>query len=192
MLGVVLAGGESRRMGADKLDLIVAGEPLWRRQAGVLRAAGADPVVLMRRPGQPAPEGIACWRDVAPQAGPLGGLHAALARGVAPWVAVLAVDMPGIDAAWFRWLQGFCTGEAGAMARQADDYEPLAAIYPAAAIGEVEARIARGELSVQALARALESSGRLRLVPIPPERAQQAANLNTPGDWQAWPGAERR
>ncbi len=44
VVGVVLAGGRSTRMGTDKALLVLDGRPLVARLAGVLRAAGADPV----------------------------------------------------------------------------------------------------------------------------------------------------
>ena len=186
MLGAVLAGGESRRLGYDKAGALLGGEPLWRRQFRVLRSAGAEPVVLVRRPGQETPDGPPCWRDVVRSSGPLGGLHAALSRRSAPWVAVLAVDMPGIDAAWFRWLRGFCRPGVGAMARHASAVEPLAAIYPAEALAEIAARLQRRDLSLQRLALALASAGRMTLLPLPASRAADAESINTPAQRKIW------
>jgi len=186
MLGVVLAGGDSRRLGRDKALLLVDGEPLWQRQMKVLRATGADDVVLIRRPGQAAPPGVVCWRDHVADTGPLGGLHAALAPQSAALVAVLAVDMPGIDEAWFRWLRGFCRDGTGAMARHTDACEPLAAIYPARAIREIEARLAARDHSLQRLALALEAAGCLKLIPLPAEKHSCVASLNTPENLARW------
>ena len=186
VLGAVLAGGRSRRMGRDKAELRLDGEPLWRRQAGVLRAAGLGRVVLIRAAGDLAPSGIECWRDMVPGVGPLGGLHAALRPGAADWIAVLAVDMPGIGPEWFRWLGRFCRPGVGAMARHAEGCEPLAALYPSAAAEEIADRIARGDHSLQRLAAALAESGRMILVPLPAAAAPQVANVNTPGEFAAW------
>jgi molybdopterin-guanine dinucleotide biosynthesis protein A len=186
MLGAVLAGGASRRFGSDKAERVLDGQPLWRRQVEVLAAAGADPVVLIQRPDQPPRPGTECWSDGTTGAGPLRGLRAALAPAAAPWVAVLAVDMPGIDAGWFQWLRGFCAPGVGAMARHPEACEPLAAIYPAEALGAVEARLAGGDLSLQGLARELAATGRLRLIPVTAERAERAKSLNTAAAFSAW------
>ena len=80
MLGVVLAGGESRRMGRDKALVEVDGEPLWKRQVGVLRAAGAERVVVGRRRGQEAIGYPDCCLDAFEGCGPLAGIHAARQR----------------------------------------------------------------------------------------------------------------
>jgi molybdopterin-guanine dinucleotide biosynthesis protein A len=180
MLGVVLAGGESRRMGRDKAQVEVEGEPLWARQVGVLRAAGAARVVLIRRRDQEPVGYPDCRFDLFTGCGPLAGIHAALEMGGYPLVAVLAVDMPGIDAAWFEWLRGLCRPGIGAVAGGATVLEPLAAIYPAEALAEVAARIARKELSVQALAWGLAASGRMSIVGLPAAYAARVASLNEP------------
>jgi molybdopterin-guanine dinucleotide biosynthesis protein A len=180
MLGVVLAGGESRRMGRDKAEMRVDGDPFWRRQVRVLRGAGAERVVLVRRRDQAAIESCDCRLDVFSRSGPLSGLHAALLVGGHRWVAVLAVDMPGIDPAWFAWLRGFCRPGVGAVARHAQALEPLAAIYPAQAREEVAVRLARRDLSVRRLVLGLAAAGRMAVVTLPAGAAGRAASLNTP------------
>ncbi|HXQ80696.1 MAG TPA: molybdenum cofactor guanylyltransferase [Opitutaceae bacterium] len=180
MLGVVLAGGEGRRMGRDKAELPVDGEPLWRRQARVLRGAGAERVVLIRRRGQAPVESADCRLDVFARSGPLAGLHAALGIPGHLWVAVLAVDMPGIDPAWFAWLRGFCRPGAGAIARHAQALEPLAAIYPAQAREGLAERLVRRDLSVRRFALELAAAGRLVVVPLPAGAATRVASLNAP------------
>jgi molybdopterin-guanine dinucleotide biosynthesis protein A len=186
MLGVVLAGGHSQRLGTDKAELIIDGEPLWRRQLAVLRAAGATESVLVRRPDQTAPSDVTCWRDQVSEAGPMGGLHAALAPQTADFVAVLAVDMPGIEAGWFRWLWEFCRPGAGAMAQHAGACEPLAAIYPAGALAEIKARLRAGDFSLQRLARALADGGLMKLVPLAAGDVARVSSINTPEQFGNW------
>ena len=186
LLGVVLAGGASQRLGSDKAELLLKGEPLWRRQLGVLRQAGASRVVLVRRPGQVVPEGVECWRDGTEGAGPLRGLRAALAPQVAPFVAVLAVDMPGITPAWFRWLGKFCRPGTGAMACHPEAYEPLAAIYPAEALEAVDSHLAREDQSLQSLAWDLASAGRMVLRPVAKKAAAHLTSINTPLHLDFW------
>src|SRR5689334_7699439 len=67
LTGAVMAGGQSRRMGQDKALLILDGEPLWHRQARVLRAAGAGTVGVVRQREQAPlalPPGLHLWHDV--------------------------------------------------------------------------------------------------------------------------------
>ena len=145
MLGVVLAGGEGRRMGRDKALVEVGGEPLWKRQVRVLEGAGAGRIVLARRAGQTPIDFPDCQLDAFADCGPLAGIHAALGIGGPSHVAVLAVDMPGIDAA---------LGSAGSRVHvrfpePGGDCEPFGAagapaactIYPVEGLTEASARL---------------------------------------------------
>lgn len=186
LTGAVLAGGESRRMGRDKAALVVGDNPLWQRQVKVLRSAGAGVVAVVRRPGQPAlelPVDIPLWQDSMSGIGPLAGLHAALTACQTEWLAVVATDMPRLEAGWFQWLDGFCSPGCGAMVCRSDGtYEPLAAIYPQAALGEVVQRLTGPGFSLQALARALIAQQRLVSVPLPDADLWRLENWNTPAE----------
>jgi molybdopterin-guanine dinucleotide biosynthesis protein A len=186
LTGAVLAGGQSRRMGRDKAVLPHEGRPMWERQAGVLQEAGAGVIAIVRQPGQPPlglPESVALWHDTVTDAGPLAGLHAALTQCRTRLLAVLAVDMPRIDAWWFQWLGSYCGSAVGAMACRPDGtHEPLAAIYPREALAEVAARLPGADRSLQSLAAALVSRNLLRRVPLPAGELWRVANWNTPGD----------
>lgn len=187
LTGAVMAGGQSRRMGRDKALLAHEGRPLWFRQAAILRETGAAPVAVVRAPGQSPlglPEDILLWHDLIAGAGPLAGLHAALSQCRTSLLAVLAVDMPRIDAWWFQWLGSFSGSTVGAMACRPDGtHEPLAAIYPRLALAEVTARLAGPDRSLQALADALIGRHLLRSVPLPENELWRVSNWNTPGDY---------
>lgn len=186
LTGAVMAGGRSHRMGQDKALLVLEGEPLWQRQARVLQAAGAGVVGVVRQREQAPlarPASIRLWHDTVTGAGPLAGLHAALSACKTEWLAVLATDMPRIDAGWFQWLGGFCRPGCGVMARHpGGGHEPLAAIYPRAALAEVARRLHTGSRSLQSLADLLIAEGRLTSVPLPPAEVWRVANWNTPAE----------
>lgn len=186
LTGAVLAGGASRRMGRDKAQLPLNGEPFWLRQARVLQRAGAGTVGVVRQPAQDPldlPAGIPLWHDAVTDAGPLAGLHAALSQCTTEWLAVAATDMPSLDASWFQWLRGHCRPGCGAMVRHANgDHEPLAAIYPRGALAEVTRRLAAGPRSLQSLAEALIAAGQLTSLTLPASDAWRVANWNTPGE----------
>lgn len=88
--GLILAGGKSSRMGADKAELVYKGERLIDHARAVLKELGADPVLVSGREG-----GL---NDPTPGLGPVGGLcalvdeisHKALPK---KWL-VIPVDMP--------------------------------------------------------------------------------------------------
>src|SRR5437763_696400 len=130
---VLLAGGKSSRMGRDKAFLEIDRVPLWLRQIETLRALSPDELFIS------GPPLAAEWRDfeivadVQPNAGPLGGIAAALQRCRSDFLVVLAVDMPRMNAAFLRSMLDDCVAAndgRGIVPKSRGGYEPLAAVYP--------------------------------------------------------------
>jgi molybdenum cofactor guanylyltransferase len=99
LLGLVLVGGQSRRMGEEKHALEYRGEPQGLRTARLLQAV-SDQVHLSARPGQALPglEAFPRIDDAFPPWGPVAGILSAMeARPDAAWL-VAACDLPFLDA----------------------------------------------------------------------------------------------
>jgi molybdenum cofactor guanylyltransferase len=122
---VILAGGRARRLGgADKPGLVIGTTTMAAAVTAAAAAAGARRVVLV---GPPRPElaalaanlpgGLVVIREEPPGSGPVPALRAGLAGVTAPWVAVLAADLPFLRAADLRDL----------LAAAAPDQDPGAA-----------------------------------------------------------------
>jgi molybdopterin-guanine dinucleotide biosynthesis protein A len=91
---IILTGGASRRMGADKAALAWDGQRAIDRVAGLATAAGAVRVLTAGRD-----HGLEHVDDPAPGAGPVGGVLAgarALAAHGLTRALVLAVDAPTV------------------------------------------------------------------------------------------------
>ncbi|MCW5549944.1 MAG: molybdenum cofactor guanylyltransferase [Opitutaceae bacterium] len=185
---VLLAGGRSSRMGADKALLPTQGRPLWQRQVEVLRAAGAREIFFSVRPEQAwIPAGVQVVQDAVAGAGPLAGIAAALAACGDGHLAVLAVDLPRMEPAWFARLLERCGPGAGAVGRRGNFYEPLAAIYPRELLAAATEALARGELSLQAF---IAGAGtRMRSVEIGSNESEWFLNWNEPSAAPRSPGA---
>ncbi len=183
LLGAVLAGGRSRRYGADKSGARVAGVPMVQRVLDAARVVCGDDVVVV----SPRPVAGAETTDRIPDRvadrGPLGGLHAALheaRRRELDGVLLLACDLPLLDGSLLRSLVEAAARapEVGALAPRGDSGPPevACAVYRATALPEVEARLDGSDRSLQGLFQALD--GRT------PGLASRAAflNVNTPQD----------
>lgn len=166
LLGVVLAGGRSRRMGRDKALLAFGGGTLLQHQVRLLEPLCVRVVV------SGAYAGFDCIADARPDAGPLAGLLAAGAiwRGA---VLALPVDMPLMSAEALAEL---------AQAAQAAyfDGHPLPAFFPdaAALAAAADALLAGDDRSVRALHRQLRSRA------LPVREPTAFSNTNTPMDWR--------
>ncbi|MDH5753407.1 MAG: molybdenum cofactor guanylyltransferase, partial [Deltaproteobacteria bacterium] len=156
--GLVLAGGRSSRMGADKALLRFPGGTLLERTMERIGSL-AGPLVLSLAPGQRLPEGLRLppgllmATDGEPWQGPLWGLaegFRALA-GRARRVLVVPVDMPNLTLPWMnRLLQGLD-----------DDGETLACMYRHR--GYLNGLTAAYDLRIQGRLEELIGGGRHRL-----------------------------
>ncbi|PJE03087.1 molybdenum cofactor guanylyltransferase [Mycobacterium sp.] len=103
LAGVVVAGGESRRMGRDKATLpLPDGSGTMVERVVDVVSQRCSPVYVMAAPGQPLPAlSVPILRDEVRGLGPLlatgRGLRAAAAAG-ARYAFVAAVDMPSLTA----------------------------------------------------------------------------------------------
>jgi len=103
LAGVVVAGGESRRMGRDKATLpLPDGSGTMVERVVDVVSQRCSPVYVMAAPGQPLPAlSVPILRDEVRGLGPLPatgrGLRAAAAAG-ARYAFVAAVDMPSLTA----------------------------------------------------------------------------------------------
>lgn len=97
--GLVLSGGESRRMGVDKASLTYHGASQAAWLLGLLTEMGLDPLVS-RAPGQNPPQGVDPARILSDRFlgyGPLGGILTALeADPSAAWL-VVGCDLPRVE-----------------------------------------------------------------------------------------------
>jgi len=143
----VLTGGTSRRMGADKALLVVAGTTLLARTLAALCAVSDDVTIIGARPAY-ARFGVPVVADDFPSGGPLGGLATALRVARHEQTLVVACDMPLLSVALLR-----------AMAAEPRDYDalvpllsgrpqPLHAVYARSCLPAIGARLEAGSLSV--------------------------------------------
>lgn len=87
LLGIILAGGKSRRMGTDKALLSWQGDTLLTHAQQLLENAGCEQILVSRN----APEFV---QDIYTGKGPLAGVHACLQASRADEVIVIPIDMP--------------------------------------------------------------------------------------------------
>ena len=149
LTGLLIAGGASTRMGTDKAELEVDGEPLAHRLAGVLGSVCATVLVASGDGARLEWLGLPQIVDIAPEAGPLAGLIAGLEAAPTPLVAVLAVDMPKASEAVFRLLADRAAGHDAAVPRTGDGLQPLHAVYAASAAEALRRAFEGGERRVR-------------------------------------------
>jgi len=144
LLGVVLAGGRSRRMGRDKATLVVAGRTLARRAADLLGSVCAEVLVADR--GRGVVPGLPSVPD-GPGAGPAAGLLGAARAAPGRPLLAFACDLPRVPPALLAALVELADrrGADLALPRSPRGPEPLAAVYGPKALAALEEQVAAGE-----------------------------------------------
>lgn len=181
--GVVLAGGQSRRMGRDKALLVVDGRPMAAVVADALRGAGCSPVLAVGGDAVALADlGVPVVADGWPGEGPLGAIVTALAHTRAPTM-VVACDLPWLSAEVIATViaaaarpgvdVALATTQIDPAAAARD--EPMCACWQPSAASVLAARFAAGERAVHAAFDSL----RVCRVPVP---ATALRNVNVPGD----------
>lgn len=150
ILGAVIAGGQSTRMGQDKALLVLDGVPLVERVLSRLRIQVDAVIISGNGDGARFPKGIDVVADRLSGPGtPLAGLEAVLAHGhAAGFDAVVTVptDTPFLPLDLVRRLAegGHDTGAAIARSGGQDHY--LTGIWTTAMAPAVSRMVAQGEL----------------------------------------------
>ena len=189
---VLLAGGESRRMGKDKATLLLNDAPLWRRQLDLLRQLNPTEILVSART-DPAwrPADTRFVADEPPSRGPLSGLTAALKTISGTHLLALAVDMPLIRLSELNLLCDLTKNGCGVLPRIGSRAEPLAAIYPRECLPSFSAALESDDHSLQRLTNELIEIRLLRILEVPKSEAEFYRSINIPDDVQMFSDFEQ-
>lgn len=193
--GIVLCGGQSRRMGSDKawLPFGCGGNGPETMLQRVVRLVGeaVRPVVVVaaaaRLPDLPTDVRVAF--DRRPDRGPMEGLAvglAALPEGSVEAAFITSCDAPLLLVAFIRRMTELLGSADVAVPRIDGRLHPLAAVFRRSVLPEVECRLAADQLRLTELVEALNP----RIV-VPEElrdidpQLQSLRNVNDQNDYRA-------
>ncbi|GAB57929.1 MAG: molybdenum cofactor guanylyltransferase [Pseudomonadota bacterium] len=164
---LILAGGQSSRMGQDKALLQLNGQSLLAHMQQVALDSGAVEVLVSRN----LPGFIA---DNTPQQGPLAGILAALQHCSSSQLLVLPIDTPLLTVTSVQRLLQHANGAACYFSDN-----PLPCVLPVtpALSPLISAQLRTGQRSVHALLKLLKAKS----LAAP---NTELLNTNTPADWR--------
>jgi len=147
--GLVLCGGESRRMGREKALLVVGDELLVLRVARRVGMAASPVMLATGTRGRLGDLGYPEVEDERPGAGPLSGLVAGLAASPTALLAAVAVDMPYASPAVLLLLSGLRRSEDAVVPTGPLGIEPLHAVYSRQALPALRDALSSGRLGLR-------------------------------------------
>jgi molybdopterin-guanine dinucleotide biosynthesis protein A len=185
MTGIVLSGGENRRMGADKAFLKVSGRPLIERVLHALQAVFSNIIIVTNSPEKYAAYNVTIVTDVFERRGPLTGIYSGLLASKDEYNFVAACDMPFLNSGLMSYMAGLAEGHDVVVPSYSGMLEPLHAVYHRNALPVIEEQIRLEQRRIRDMFTRL----RVRYVTeeeidrFDPER-KSFKNLNTPQEYE--------
>lgn len=184
--GVMLAGGKSRRMGADKAYLEVDGVPLLERAAQVFRRVFSSNMIVANDPSLYRELEFPVHTDVYPNRGSLVGIYTGLMKAETPYIFCASCDMPFLNEGLIRYLVELREGFDLVLPFSDHGREPLHAVYGKPCLGPMEKLIAEDRMAIMGI------FSEVRTRRVNPEEVAKLdpqylsfMNCNTPEDLEA-------
>jgi molybdopterin-guanine dinucleotide biosynthesis protein A len=150
--GIILAGGKSTRIGANKPQLKIGESHLIDRVLGtlsqftssILIVAAEDQIGLAIS----ATPGARWVKDIYPGKGPLGGIYTGLMHAETSYSLVVGCDMPFLNSGLLKYLIEGAYGYAAAVPKIGWMIQPLHAVYSKSCLPSIEALIREDQLQI--------------------------------------------
>jgi len=179
--GIILAGGESKRMGSSKaflpfgdVNFIEAIMAALSPLTSAIHIIGKDPEL----------DDLGAERhiDLIENAGPLSGLYTGLAASTTEWNLVLSCDVPLITTALLQKLVSAANPQVDVVLFEAKGYQsPLVALYHKRCLPIIENALQHGERRLRMVLQSLL----LKIIHLEGEEAEQIQNINTKEDYES-------
>ena len=151
---IIMAGGDSRRMGTDKASLLLDGQTLLQSVIATMQQLFPKVIVSVRapRPGIDLPQ--VC--DEQPDGGPLAGLAASLGQIATPWAFMVACDMPFVVPEVVELLARYRLQHQAVVPVVHGHPQPLAAFYAASCLAPLRVSLTAQQKSLRGVLQQLD------------------------------------
>ena len=151
---IIMAGGDSRRMGTDKASLLLDGQTLLQSVITIMQQVFPQVIVSVRQPRAGIDLPQVC--DEQPDGGPLAGLAASLGQITTPWAFAVACDMPFVVPEVVELLAGYRSQHQAVVPVVHGHPQPLAAFYAASCLAPLHVSLAARQNSLRGVLKQLD------------------------------------
>lgn len=150
--GIILAGGQSVRLGHDKVLEKVGNTSLLERVISRIDAISKDIIIVTAKertfPKIDRHPKVRIASDIFPGLGSLGGIYTGLVKSGSLYNLVVAADMPFLNEALLRYMVEVSDGFDFVLPRFDEMYEPLHAVYSRNCIAPIEFMFQQGKKAI--------------------------------------------
>lgn len=187
--GIILAGGESRRMGTDKALIRLSGKTLIEQTAHIFKRLFADTIIISKDPGRFKVAGCKELADRSGERGAMVGLLTALEASGTEFIFTAACDMPFLSEPLISLIVNNGRGFDVALPCSDGHAHPLHALYSRRCLKPMSESLERGEKSLKHFISSLPAD-RVRLISEEEIRAvdyerYSLLNMNTPEELES-------
>lgn len=150
---IILAGGQSSRMGFDKQFLKIDERKLMDSIILELETKFEEIIIVTNKPEEYKSLNHKVIKDRIVGKGPLGGIHAGLNEASSKYSFIMACDMPNVNMNYISYMQS-CIGDKdidGCVTRYKDNLETFSSFYSKEIIIDIEKYLEIGRRSIYQL-----------------------------------------
>jgi len=154
---IILAGGQSSRMGFDKQLLRIHRRRLMDSIINSLKEEFEDIIIVTNRPELYKDFNETIIEDIIKYKGPLGGIHAGLSIAESRYAFVVACDMPRLNLEYIKYMKDRLEDEnsLGCVTQYGNWIEPFSAFYSVDLKDNIERYLRTSRRSINGLIRDL-------------------------------------
>jgi molybdopterin-guanine dinucleotide biosynthesis protein A len=181
--GVILAGGENRRMPLLKAFIEVEGQKIIEKNLTIMKDLFREVFIVTNQPEAYSYLGVPMLGDVYDSRGPMTGIFTVLLNSSQNWVFITACDMPFIHKPLIKHIYSKRENFDAVVPSLKNRTEPLFALYSTRLLGSMEKAVLEDRKSLNDFLR----GKRVQYIPIKeigkldPD-VLSFVNLNTPAD----------
>jgi molybdopterin-guanine dinucleotide biosynthesis protein A len=151
MTGIILSGGENRRMGVDKAFLKVDGIPMIERVLRVFKVIFDKTIIVTNAPHLYVMYDVKVVTDAYDKRCPLTGIYSGLLNAADDYNFVVACDMPFLNADLISYMVGLAAGYDIVLPLRGGLPEPLHAMYHRGLLPLIKNRIERNARQIKGI-----------------------------------------
>jgi len=179
--GIILTGGQSKRMGHDKASLKYKGTDFLSYEINILNK-NVERLMIVGDSTKYKGYGISVVDDIFSGKGPAGGIYTGLVHSNQDYNFVLSCDVPQIGNELILLLMDTYNGEDALICSHQGKIHPLVGIYNTKTRQHFKNSIDSGKLKLHQILKEMDS----KFLDVPENLAHQITNINTKKEYTAF------
>lgn len=150
LTAIILAGGKSSRMGADKALLKMNGKTLLETVVEICQPVCNSIIISSNNPAHSV-YGYPVIADEQKDCGPIGGIYSGLKQSETEWNFVIGVDTPFVTPDFIQFLLQHSGNSDAVIPEYSGKTEPLIALYKRSCLPVIENQIRLQQFKIHRL-----------------------------------------